>query len=225
MTPSDDPRFWVLREALASYASDPDDPPIRDDDRIRAAVSLVVRGREDLDLLLIKRARHEADPWSGHMALPGGRSDPADSSLDDTAVRETREETGVDLAREGHVLGRLSRVTPSSTRLPRITIDPFVFGVPEGADARVASAEVAAVHWVSLAELRSPSTRDTVKIETHGGVRSFPCLRVAGEVVWGLTYRILLDFFEVYPAAAVDAAGAGDARGAGTPSSTPPTRR
>jgi len=208
VTPADDPRFWVLREALASYASDPDDPPIQDDDRIRAAVSLVVRGRDDLDLLLIKRARHDADPWSGHMALPGGRSDADDPSLDHTAMRETLEETGVDLAREGHPLGRLSRVTPSSTRLPRITIDPFVFGVAKGAEARVASAEVAAVHWVPLAELRSPSTRDTVEIETARGTRAFPCLRVADDVVWGLTYRILVDFFEIYPAAAVDRAGA-----------------
>lgn len=196
----DDPRFWALREALASYASDPDDPPVGDDDLIHAAVSVVLRGRDDLDLLLIKRAAHEGDPWSGHMALPGGRAEPDDDSLTGTAIRETHEETGVDLDTRGHVLGRLERVAPVSARLPRITISPFVFGVEDDTSAAVASPEVAAVHWVGLDELRNPDTSGTVDISVPGGgSRAFPCFRVAGEVVWGLTWRILTDFFDVYP--------------------------
>ena len=111
-----DPRFWVLSEALASYASDAADPPPPDPDFLQAAVSVVIRGRPQLELLLIKRARSERDPWSGHMALPGGRRDPDDTSLLDTAVRETREETGLDLAAGGVHLGRLEEVTPGSVR-------------------------------------------------------------------------------------------------------------
>lgn len=195
----DDPRFWVLEEALSSYASDPDDPPVEGHEALQAAVSLVVRGREDLDLLLIKRARHEGDPWSGHMALPGGRREEEDRTLLHTAVRETSEETGVELERDGMHLGRLDEVSPSSPRLPSLTIHPFVFGVSPRVDATVASVEVESVHWVSLDELRDPDTAGTVEISLPDGSRDFPCLRVAGEVVWGLTYRILTDFFEVYP--------------------------
>lgn len=195
----DDSRLWVVREALASYASDPDDPPVTEDDRLQAAVSLVLRGGDALDVLLIKRAHHDGDPWSGHMALPGGRRDPDDATLADTAMRETREETGVDLERTGQPLGRLAVVAPQSVRLPRITIAPFVFAVPEGTGARVASREVDAVHWVPLDELRRPETAGTVEIALPGGGRSFPCLNVAGDVVWGLTYRILTDFLEALP--------------------------
>lgn len=194
----DDPRFWLLREALASYASDPDDPPVGEGDRIQAAVSLVVRGGDELAVLLIKRARHEGDPWSGHMALPGGRRESSDPTLADTAVRETREETAVDLTR-GARLGRLDRVAPQSAKLPHLTIHPFVFGVHADAEARVASREVDAVHWVSLAELQAPETSDTIRISLPEGSRDFPCMRVAGEVVWGLTYRILDDFLRIYP--------------------------
>lgn len=194
----DDARFWLLREALASYASDPGEPAVRDDDVLQAAVSLIVRGGSELDILLIKRAVHEGDPWSGHVALPGGRREPEDGSLLHTAVRETAEETAVDLSR-GVRLGRLEEVTPRSTRLPRLTIHPFVFGVPPSTKARVASPEVHAVHWVSLRELRAPRTRGTVDISLPGETRAFPCLRVRGEIVWGLTYRILTDFFRIYP--------------------------
>jgi 8-oxo-dGTP pyrophosphatase MutT (NUDIX family) len=42
----------------------------------------------EAELLLIRRAEHPSDPWSGHMALPGGRNDPQDTSLYETVVRE-----------------------------------------------------------------------------------------------------------------------------------------
>jgi len=194
-----DPRFWVLSEALASYAADADDPPVRDEDTLEAAVSLVLRGNDHLELLLIKRARSERDPWSGHMALPGGRRDPGDADLLETAIRETREETGVDLVSEGVHLGRLDQVAPASVRLPSLVIAPFVFGAPAGAEARVASREIDQVHWVKLDHLREPSTRGSVDIPLPGGLRAFPCFNVVGDVVWGLTYRILTQFLEVYP--------------------------
>ena len=150
-----DPRFWVLSEALASYAADADDPPIRDEAFLQAAVALVIRGNDHLELLLIKRARSERDPWSGHMALPGGRRDTDDPTTLHTSVRETLEEVGLDLDVEGIHLGALEEVATASPRLPKLTIAPFVFGVPSHAEARVASGEVDAVHWVRLDDLRA----------------------------------------------------------------------
>ncbi len=194
-----DPRFWILSEALASYAAGVDGPPGHHDDVLRAAVALVLRGREHMDLLLIKRARSERDPWSGHMALPGGRRDPTDVSTLDTAVRETLEETGVDLGAGGVHLGRLDEVVPRSVRLPKLFIEPFVFGVGPDVTAKVASREVDAVHWVTLEELRAPETRGEVEIPLPGGARTFPCFNVVGEIVWGLTHRILTQFLELYP--------------------------
>jgi len=198
-----DPRFGVLREALAAYASDPDDPAPAAADSLRAAVALVVRGREPLEVLLIKRARREGDPWSGHMALPGGRRDAADPSLLQTAVRETKEETGVELADVGVHLGRIETVRTESPLLPRMSITPHVFGVPADTPAQAASSEVDAVHWVPLNVLRQPAVRGTVEIPLPDGPQGFPCLRVVDDVVWGLTYRILDHFLarasEVFP--------------------------
>lgn len=203
--PHGDPRFFELREALASYAADPDDPPVHTDEYLQAAVSVVLRGRRRMELLLIKRATSERDPWSGHMALPGGRRDPGDESLLATAVRETREETALDLAVRGEPLGRLGAVAPSSVRLPRLTISPFVFGVPPGARASAASREVEAIRWVEVERLHDPAHRETLEIRLEGGSRRFPCIRVGeDDVVWGLTYRIVTEFLEVF-------AGKGDA--------------
>ena len=59
----------------------------------RAAVALVLRENAgDPEILLIRRAERKGDPWSGHMAFPGGREDARDESLLETALRETREE-------------------------------------------------------------------------------------------------------------------------------------
>jgi len=194
-----DPRFWILSEALASYAADANDPPIPDADTLQAAVALILRGSPHLELLLIKRARSERDPWSGHMALPGGRRDPGDGTLLDTAVREAFEETGIDLGANGSHLGRLDEVIPRSVRLPKLLIAPFVFGVPADTEARVASREIDAVHWVTLEQLRAPETSSEVEIPLPGGARTFPCYHVVGEIVWGLTHRILSQFLELYP--------------------------
>ncbi|MDT8342244.1 MAG: CoA pyrophosphatase [Longimicrobiales bacterium] len=168
--------------------------PTAEGDEAQAAVALILRGPEPVDLLLIKRALSERDPWSGHMALPGGRMDPGDPHLLATALRETREETGVVLEAGASYLGRLPAVAPGGVRLPRIRITPHVFLAGEALHAFPASHEVAAVHWVHLAELCAPDAHGAVDVPLPDGTRSFPCYRVAGEVVWGLTYRILADF-------------------------------
>src|SRR6266581_316587 len=74
----------------------------------RAAVAVVLReGAEGAELIVIHRSHRRGDPWSGHMALPGGRQDAADRDLVATVTRETREEVGVDLERHGELLGNL----------------------------------------------------------------------------------------------------------------------
>ena len=202
-----DPRFWVLSEALASYAGDAHDPPSLKGDHLEAAVSLVLRGTPGLELLLIKRASSDHDPWSGHMALPGGRRDYDDMNLLQTAMRETMEETGLDLERQARPLGRLDDLAPNSVRLPSLTVTPFVFGIGSSAKAYVASHEIEQVFWVPVDELRSPETHSTVEIPLPGETREFPCYRVAGEVVWGLTYRMISQFLEIYPDLELDRLG------------------
>ena len=159
-----------------------------------AAVSLILRASAEIEVLLIKRAESERDPWSGHVALPGGRRDAGDASLAQTAIRETSEETGVELSSSGWPLGRLAQVVPSHPTLPRITITPYVFGVPAKIEASANSEEVDQVLWVPLPVLLDPTTRGTTTIPLPEGPADFPCYEVDGHVIWGLTFGILSEF-------------------------------
>lgn len=163
---------------------------------MQAAVALVLRREPEPAFLLVRRARSPRDPWSGQMALPGGRRDPEDADLRETAVRETHEEVGVDLHRSAVLLGRLPDLKPISRAIPRLVIAPFVFRLSRDACAHVASAEIAAVYWVPVADLTAPGARSAVAVETPAGKREFPCYRVEGHPVWGLTYRILRRFLK-----------------------------
>ncbi len=162
-----------------------------------AAVALILRASAELEILLIKRAESKRDPWSGHVALPGGRRDPEDPNLTQTAIREASEETGVELVSSGWSLGRLERVVPSHPTLPPITIMPYVFGVPESIEAKANSAEVDQVIWVTLPVLFDPKTRGTTNILLPEGPADFPCYWVDGHAIWGLTFRILSEFGEL----------------------------
>ena len=165
--------------------------------RTEAAVALILRASAELEVLLIKRAESEQDPWSGHVALPGGRRDAEDVNLTETAIRETSEETGVELSTSGWSLGRLGRVVPSRSTLPPITISPYVFGVPENIEANADSAEVDRVLWMTLPVLLDPKTRGTTTILLPAGPEDFPCYWVDGHAIWGLTFRILSEFGEL----------------------------
>ena len=196
--PQTDPRLSLLRNQLLSLEEKLEPVPERAQDRVHAAVSVILKEGEDLEILLIKRAEAERDPWSGQMALPGGRRDRSDSNLLQTAIRETAEETSVSLDERGAHLGRLEPATPDTTRLPPITIFPYVFRVPEGTEAQISSPEVDEVLWIPLARLQDPGAVSTVEIRYgENRSRTFPCLRIDGRVIWGLTYRILTRFFEI----------------------------
>src|SRR5690606_36119637 len=140
----------------------------------------------------------ESDPWSGHIALPGGRRHPEDEDLLATAMRETAEETAVPLARIGRLLGALDEVEPTNPRLPPIIIAPFVLGVAPDTTAVPDPREVEAALWVPLDALRDPGAVSETLIELESGQRrAFPSLRYGEHVIWGLTPRILPHFMRI----------------------------
>jgi len=163
----------------------------------RASVALVVRpGESDVELLFIKRATFAGDPWSGHMALPGGRRAPGDRSSLETAIREAREEVGIDLRRDGRAVGRLDDVEPRSGA-PSIVVSPFVFSVGSAARARP-NAEVALAMWIELGHLAGPaSATEYLHALASGAHLRFPAIAYQEHVIWGITHRIIRQFLEV----------------------------
>lgn len=163
----------------------------------RAAVAAILREGEDgLDLLFIRRAEHPDDPWSGQMAFPGGRAEPGDADLLATAIRETLEETAIDLARDAEALGPLDEVRAMARMRPMdLAITPFVFRL-RAPIAPVLSDEVRSLHWLALDDLVRPDLRSTMDYTHRDAVLRFPCLRVRDLVIWGLTYRMFLGLLE-----------------------------
>ena len=189
-----DPRIQGLRDRLGRHrASAHDAPP----GTPQASVALLVRpDASDLELLLIRRAVAPGDPWSGHMALPGGRRAPTDDDELDTAIRETGEEVGIDLRHAGTPLGRLDPVFPRGAA-PPIVVSPFVFSVPAGAGT-VANHEVDVAVWIPLRELVRPgAATEYLHALGSGEHLRFPALGYREYVIWGLTHRILTQFLEL----------------------------
>jgi 8-oxo-dGTP pyrophosphatase MutT (NUDIX family) len=183
------PEISKLAQTLAERPGKVADmePPVR-----LAAIALVLRmgpGGEP-ELLMIQRAESERDPWSGHVACPGGRQDPGDRDLEQTAVRETWEETGIDLAREGRILGTLDDVSPRTPVLPPIVIRPFVAAVLPDVEM-VPSLEVAAAFWVPMTALRERAAWGTGIVHVRGVAREEPTFTHGDYVVWGLTERVI----------------------------------
>jgi 8-oxo-dGTP pyrophosphatase MutT (NUDIX family) len=164
-----------------------------------AAIALVLRptSHGEPELLMIKRAEAEQDPWSGHVACPGGRTDPTDRDLEHTAIRETWEETGIDLAVDGQILGTLDDITPRTPSLPPLIIRPFVAAVkPEITIAP--SAEVAEAFWVPLSAIRETTAWGRGLVRVRGvGEREEDVFKHGEHTVWGLTHRALTQFLEL----------------------------
>lgn len=154
----------------------------------RAAVAILLRrDGEDLDILLVKRAVSPSDPWSGDMAFPGGKRTGRDRGLMDTALREVMEETGIELE-AGSYLGSMDGI--SSSIRPEMRVQPMVFLI-EGVPELRLSGELSSYLWAPLGKIVPSRCVARVK---NWDTQAF---RVGGEVVWGLTYRMLTRLLEM----------------------------
>jgi 8-oxo-dGTP pyrophosphatase MutT (NUDIX family) len=164
----------------------------------RAAVALIFRSGEEgrPELLFIKRAEYPGDPWSGQVAFPGGREEQGDASLVETAIRETGEETGIDLVRDGNMIGRLDDLYPRSVRLPPISVRPFVFALDSSAGLTLSS-EVALAFWIPFGTLAHTDAWREDTVSARGIEINARVFRHQDHVIWGMTERILAQLLEL----------------------------
>lgn len=189
------PAIAQLRSALTSRrpVEAEEEPGVR-----KAAVALIFRGGQggSPELLFIKRAEYHGDPWSGQIAFPGGRREAGDASLQETATRETREETGIDLTREGMVIGTLDDLRPRTVRLPAVVVRPYVAVVDRSEQLKL-SPEVALAFWIPFDTLaHAEAWRDDV-VSARGVQINARVFRHEEHVIWGMTERILAQLLEL----------------------------
>jgi 8-oxo-dGTP pyrophosphatase MutT (NUDIX family) len=185
--PSD--RLRQIAEALRGYR-----PTVaeRDEPYWEAAVALILREREgSTDVLFMTRAAREGDPWSGQVSFPGGRRDKDEPDLVATVIRETREETGIDLSTQGELLGALDELRPRTPVLPPVIVRPFV-ALVEGDLALTPNYEVASLFWAPLDFLLDPRNTRSTRVQARGKFWMWhDAIHHDGHVIWGMTERII----------------------------------
>lgn len=188
---------------------------LRDHDVARAAVALVLKeGRYGPEFLAIQRSERTGDPWSGHVALPGGRMDPQDPDLAFTAMRETYEEVGIDLERRGTHVGKLDDLRATNQgRILDLVISPYAFVIEGLHETTPNPREVQSAFWVPVRTILSqhPSSDAAMRIETPRTEHGFPAFVHDGHAIWGLTYRILTTLVDVLGGGCAAVGGNGEA--------------
>jgi 8-oxo-dGTP pyrophosphatase MutT (NUDIX family) len=156
----------------------------------RAAVALVFR--PDGDLLFIRRSEREGDPWSGHMAFPGGRMEPLDDSTRAAAARETWEEVGLSLE-PARYLGQLDDLeSPAVIRRRRLVISAHVWLLDHDPPLKP-NVEVAELHWLAGRRLVEGEGRGRFDYSWKGKEMDLPIVHLDGTDIWGITLRIVDD--------------------------------
>src|SRR6266436_7261648 len=145
-------RLMKLKENLSS------NPHSSSNERVDAVVAILLYqdSADELSTLLIHRMERSNDPWSGQIGLPGGRVEKFDGSTREALEREVHEEVGLELNKEGELLGLLSVGHPG--RRIEMKVQPWVYGLHRRPEV-IIGAEVQHEFWVSLSKL--PSLKGT----------------------------------------------------------------
>lgn len=164
----------------------------------RAAVAVALRDDAGpLEMLFIERASRAGDPWSGHMAFPGGRVDGTDPGPREAAERETLEEVGLSLA-GSELLGQLDDMQGMPGTARQLVVSAYVYHVADPSPL-VPNYEVRESFWFPVRSLLDPGLHVQHPM-VRGSRTHFPGILV-GEpgrhVIWGLTYRFLEGLLQI----------------------------
>ena len=166
----------------------------------RAAVAVILRDNDEghVEMLFVKRAEHPLDPWSGHMAFPGGHQDPGDKTLLEAACRETFEEVGLSITPEMKI-GRLDDLGGGRLGAYNMSVSPFVFHFEGEPRLKLERGEIDDAVWVSLPYLGEPSNIKPYYYESDPENRAFPSYQVDDRyTIWGMTFRMVGSFLACF---------------------------
>lgn len=157
---------------------------------IDAAVLIALYERDGELHAVFTERRHDLRRHAGEISFPGGRRDPTDQSLLETALREAHEEIGLDRKRL-EILGALQ---PTPTIATGYAIYPFVAMMKSSQRWQLSELEVASVLELSLSSVRAGYSRR--RLTRRGAPIRTDSYLVADHLIWGATARIVADLLE-----------------------------
>ena len=185
--------FDSIAERLARRESGPDP---QSGDRTRASVAMILhQATNDVEILFIQRSAHDLDPWSGHIAFPGGKLEEGELEYQ-AALRETYEEIGIDLE-QGRYLGRLSDIVGANLSM---RVSCCLFGVDRMRCSPVLNEEVGDLFWVTLSDLRDQERHLRSSVAFNEKRFEVPAIRLPVDnkpLLWGITYRLVMQFLHL----------------------------
>lgn len=180
--------FEVLRAALEGRMSH--DGPLAGTPRHASVGVLVAETLPTPQICFIRRAKWDGDPWSEHIAFPGGSRLGGETALQ-TVRREVHEEVGVSIGEDAELvpLPRLRIRLAGRERL--LLLDAFVCHLPGPPPPLRCGPEVASAFWTPVSELWNAQNLDHLALGDRGEVLVYPAIRLPQGVVFGITLRVL----------------------------------
>lgn len=152
-----------------------------------AAVAIIKCRYPTESFLILRRAPHPGDPWSGHYSFPGGKKDQTDPNLLATCIRETEEETGIVLQPE-QLYRKMGLEPAGRTFRNPLWVRPFLFEIPEPPQLTLQLSEISDALWLIKDKFEIISKHREVEMLPG---QLFPAYPVRDYYIWGFTYRLL----------------------------------
>ncbi|HEX9786730.1 MAG TPA: CoA pyrophosphatase [Candidatus Binatia bacterium] len=156
---------------------------------IDAAVLIPVYRSQDGQLHIVMILRNPGGVHGGQIAFPGGKHEPEDETLLDTALREVREELGLTVSKDDV----LAELPMERTRTTGYRVFPYLARIKVPNEWHIAEREIAEIIDVQLGNLTRPGARDKMidRFPTWTKAEQVSFYQVGRHRLWGLSYRIL----------------------------------
>ena len=171
-------------------------PPV--DELRQAAVLIAVTESENPELIYTLRS-NKVGSHGGEVSFPGGMFETEDKNLQDTALRESHEETGLDRSKVD-ILGSIDTVVSRFN----ISVTPYVGIVPSDIELNDNSDEIEACFRVPLSFLLEDKRHRNDEINRNGDIFFMPAYSYDSYIIWGLTAMITVDFLNIALDANID---------------------